>query len=100
MRTPKTAPKANPRPRLAPNERLYLRLLQQMEEENELFSDQSITALAGWRSVEVAWAARDGLLRKGYLQDGRRLATIECPIITNAGLTALKPAPKPAAKHA
>jgi len=85
--------KLNPgRRTLAPKEKLFLRLMRQMEELQEPFSLHTIAKLAGWKTVDEAWLARDGLARKGYLEDGTRLAVIECPIITNAGLTALKAA--------
>lgn len=92
MKKPKPKAEAPAKPSLAPKEKLFLKLLRQMEELQEPYSLHTVAKLAGWKSADEAWLARDALVRKGYLQDGTRLAVIECPVITDAGLAAMSAA--------
>jgi hypothetical protein len=76
--------------KLTRDEKIYLRVMKDLEEHQEPITDQSIVALAGWKSIATAWKLRASLLRKGYIEDGERLVRVRGPRISNRGRKAMK----------
>jgi len=65
---------------LSAPEKLFLKVLRKMAKEQEPFTYRRAAALAGWKSVQMAWQTRASLEAKGLLTIGKRLALIECPV--------------------
>lgn len=74
---------------LTKSEKKFLKALARMEKKQEPFTYRKIAELAGWKSVQMAFQTCDKLKLKGLLEDGARLALVDCPVTTNAGLAAI-----------
>lgn len=78
--------------RLGKSAREYLESLRRLEIDKAPFGHRELARQLGDKTHNRTWGLMQRLIEAGYVVPGKRLALIDCPIVTPMGRRALKKA--------